>query len=240
MNPSTKTDLWRLTRNAGIALAALTFLAATGCATHKAAPPPRAESYTGYRVGAPDRLFVSILPDPRIERDVIVRPDGMISLDLIGDVPAGGRTVEEIAADVQKRIARFKRGATVTVSILQPNSTDITVLGEVRQNKSFPLVKETRLIEAIGIVGGLNEFANKDDIRVIRTGGGETVVYIADAKAIWDGDQRTNMLLNPGDIVYVPPTLWARIGYTIQAILFPFNPLLGLGTSVAGTAIGIR
>ena len=112
------------------------------------------------------------------------------------------------------------------------------MLGEVRQNKSFPLVKETRLIEAIGMVGGLSAFANKNDIRVIRTGGGETMVFTIDAKAIWEGDQRTNILLNPGDIVYVPPTLWARIGYTIQAMLFPFNPLLGLGTTIAGTAIG--
>ena len=238
MNSSTETNLFRLTHNAGIALAVLALFTATGCASHKLSPPPKAESYTGYRVGAPDKLFVSILPDPRIEREVIVRPDGMITLDLIGDVPAGGRTVVEIAADVQKRISRFKRGATVTVSILQPNSTDITVLGEVRQNKSFPLVKETRLIEAIGMVGGLSAFANKNDIRVIRTGGGETMVFTIDANAIWEGDQRTNILLNPGDIVYVPPTLWARIGYTIQAMLFPFNPLLGLGTTIAGTAIG--
>jgi polysaccharide export outer membrane protein len=189
-------------------------------------------------VGAPDALHVTILPDPAIERDVTVRPDGMVSIDLIGDVPAAGRSVGEIASDIEQRIARFKRGAAVTVSLVTANSNAIAVLGEVRSPQSFPLLKQTRVAEAIARVGGPVFTGSERSIRVVRSGSGETVVYRVDLAAIQKGDLRTNIVLAEGDIVYVPPTFWARIGYVVQAVLFPFNPLLGVGTTVAGVAIG--
>jgi polysaccharide export outer membrane protein len=188
-------------------------------------------------VGAPDTLHVTILPDPTIERDVTVRPDGMISLDLIGDVPAAGRTIGQIASDVEQRIARFKRGATVTVLLVAAASNSVSVLGEVRAPGTLPLLKQTRVSEAIARVGGPVFTGSESNIRVVRSGGGEAVVYRVNLSAIQNGDQRTNIVLAEGDIVYVPPTFWARIGYVVQAILFPFNPLLGLGTTVAGVAI---
>jgi polysaccharide export outer membrane protein len=163
----------------------------------------------------------------------------MISVELIGDVTAGGRTAEEIAADIEQRISRFKRDAKVTVAVDQAESTAITVLGEVKSQRSFPLQKETRIAEAIGAVGGVTDwgFASSRNVRVIRSQGGETVVYIVDLTAIQDGDLRTNIVLVRGDIVYVPPTLWAKFGYIFQAVLFPFQPFLGIATSAAGSAI---
>ena len=227
---------WRLRAQVAL-LSALGLSAWLGCATTPRPPPERAAS-TAYTVGAPDLLHVTILPEPPIERDVVVRPDGMISLDLIGDVPAAGRSVGEIAADIEQRIARFKRGAAVTVSLVKADSTAITVLGEVRTPQSFPLLKQTRVAEAIARVGGPVFTGSEGGVRVVRSGSGETVVYEVDLDAIQEGDLRTNIMLTGGDIVYVPPTFWARIGYVVQAVLFPFNPLLGLGTTVAGVAIG--
>jgi len=217
--------------------AVLLCASALGCATTPA-PPPKREAISAYVVGAPDDLHVTILPDPAIERDVTVRPDGMISLDLIGDVPASGRSVGQIAADVEQRIARFKRGASVTVSLKTAHSNAVTVLGEVRSPQSFSLFKDTRVVEAIGHVGGPVFTASTGRVRIVRSGGGEAVVYRVNLDAIQAGDQRTNIVLMEGDIVYVPPTFWARIGYVIQAFLFPFNPLLGVGMTVAGVAIG--
>ncbi len=221
----------------GALLAALVVATLLGCATTPT-PPPEREATSSYVVGAPDSLHVTILPDPAIERDVTVRPDGMISLDLIGDVPAAGRSVGEIASDVEQRIARFKRGAAVTVSLVTAESNSISVLGEVRTPQSFPLLKQTRVAEAIARVGGPVFTGSERGIRVVRSGGGEAVVYRVNLSAIQRGDQRTNIVLAEGDIVYVPPTFWARIGYVVQAVLFPFNPLLGVGTTVAGVAIG--
>jgi polysaccharide export outer membrane protein len=218
----------------GLALGLL--LGALGCATTPM-PAPRAQGYETYRVGAPDHLTVSILPDPRIEREVVVRPDGMVSIDLVGDVPAGGRSCDEIAKDIENRISRFKRGASVTVMVSQAASTAVSLLGEVRGNRSFPLAKETRVAEAIAMAGGVMPFASTSHVRVIRGQGGETVVYQVDLDAIEDGDLSTNILLTTGDIVYVPPTIWARFGYAVNAILFPFSPLLGVAQSIAGNAI---
>jgi polysaccharide export outer membrane protein len=223
--------LWLALATALLALPALLACASTPT------PPPMRESRAAYVVGAPDQLHVSILPDPAIERDVTVRPDGMISVDLIGDVPAAGRTVSEIGTDIEGRIGRFKRGATVTVSLVTAHSTAITVLGEVRTPQTFALLKESRVAEAIGHVGGPVFTASTSRVRVVRSGGGETVVYRVNLDAIQKGDLRTNIVLAQGDIVYVPPTFWARIGYVVQAILFPLNPLLGVGTTVAGVAV---
>ncbi|HEY8154157.1 MAG TPA: polysaccharide biosynthesis/export family protein [Myxococcota bacterium] len=221
----------------GVALAALALATGLACATTPTPPPERAAT-SSYVVGAPDALHVTILPDPAIERDVTVRPDGMISIDLIGDVPAAGRSVGEIASDIEQRIGRFKRGAAVTVSLITANSNSITVLGEVRTPQSFPLLKQTRVAEAIARVGGPVFTGSERRIRVVRSGSGETVVFHVNLNAIQGGDLRTNIVLAEGDIVYVPPTFWARIGYVVQAVLFPFNPLLGVGTTVAGVAIG--
>lgn len=216
---------------------ALLGAAALGCASTNPVPAPGGGTFSSYRVGAPDILEVTILPEPTIERQVVVRPDGMISMDLIGDVPAGGRSIDEIAADIEKRIARFKRDASVTVRLKDAESTAITVFGEVRLPNTFPLVKETRVAEAIGKVGGETIFARTGRIRVIRSGGGETAVYIVDLNAIRSGDLRTNIVLASGDIVYVPPNVFARIGYAMNLMFLPFQPFLGMANAFLGAAI---
>ena len=118
------------------------------CATSEGPPPPPVSQ--PYRIGPPDQLHVTILPEPLIERTVVVRPDGMISIDLVGDIPAAGRTAQEVADDIQLRISRFKRDASVTVALSESLSTEITVLGEVTRPSTFPLSRETHLIEALG------------------------------------------------------------------------------------------
>src|SRR5262245_1108470 len=226
---------WRL-RSLGAVSAGLVLTALPGCTTTPRPAPERVQAST-YAISAPDLLHITVLPDPPIERDVTVRPDGMISLDLIGDVPAAGRSVGEVASDIEQRISRFKRGAAVTVSLVRADSNSVTVLGEVRTPQSLALLKQTRVAEAVARVGGPVFTGNEDEIRVVRSGSGETVVYEVDLDAIQEGDLRTNIVLAGGDIVYVPPTFWAEIGYVVQAILFPFNPLLGLGMTVAGVAV---
>ena len=195
------------------------------------APPPEPTAQE-YRIGPPDRLTITIMPEPLIQRVVVVRPDGMISIDLVGDIPASGRTAEDIASDIEKRISRYKRDANVTVALEASLSSEITVLGEVGSQRTFALSKETRLIEAIGSVGGVTNYADKNNIRLIRLLDGKTHVYTANYDAIQHGDMSTNYLLLGGDVIVVPPTGFARTGYAIQSVLFPIQQLLGFGTSV--------
>jgi polysaccharide export outer membrane protein len=220
----------------GLGCLALLVVAAMGCA-YDSMPPPPGGTYAAYRVGPPDVLTINVLPDPVIERAVTVRPDGMISMELVGDVPAVGRTVDEISADIERRISRFKRDASVSVMLNSALSTEITVFGEVRGPAAFPLQKDTRVAEAIGKVGGETLFANVRKIRVIRSGGGETTVYDVNLSAIRGGDLSTNIELVSGDIVYVPPSIFARIGYAVNALLLPFAPFMGIVTAGLGSAL---
>jgi polysaccharide export outer membrane protein len=224
-----------MTRIPHVLLVALASCLAAACSTTTAPPaPPPLQSY---RVGPPDLLRITILPEPVIEREVVVRPDGMISVDLIGDIPAGGRTPSEIADDIQARISRFKRDASVTVALGEALSSEITVLGEVLRPSTFPLSRQTRLVEAIGAVGGPTIFAAKSRIRVIRHEEGTTRLYLVNLSQIESGNLGTNILLQGGDLVYVAPSNWARVGYALQSALFPFQQLFGFGARVSNTIL---
>jgi polysaccharide export outer membrane protein len=226
--------VWNIRARSNVGLLAIVMmLVSLGCTT--LSPPPPSGPPSPYIVGAPDQLSVRILPDPEVILEVTVRPDGMISVPLIGDVAAGGRTIPQISSDIQTKMGKFKRGAQATVMLVAAAHTDVTVFGEVVKSASFSLVKDTRVVEALAYVGGPTTFAWNGRIRVIRSLDGETVVHRVDLTDIREGDLSTNLLLEPGDIVYVPPTILARIGYAIQAVLFPFQPLLGLArTGAAG------
>ncbi len=222
----------RILRSLGAACAAA--LLATACVTTPTPEPP--VEYVDYRVGAPDQLTVTILPEPVISESVVVRPDGRITIQLLGDVEAGGRTTRMIAEDIEKRIARYKRGAVVTVSLTSALSSSITVMGEVRSPQTFPLVKQMRVAEAVGTVGDVTFLANSDEVRVVRPGTTPQVIVV-DLDAIRGGNLSTNVQLYGGDIVYVPPTILARVGYVVRAVLFPFEPLFGVAYSAVGSAI---
>ncbi len=195
------------------------------------APPPAPKTKL-YRIGPPDHLTITVLPDPAISRQVVVRPDGMISIDLVGDIPVAGRSTEEVASDIQQRISRFKRDAVVTVALEASLSTEITMLGEVGSQRTFPLTKDTRLIEALGMVGGISQNGKKDEVRLIRLIDGKTHILLANYDAMLEGDLSTNYLLQGGDVIVVPPTGFAAAGYAIQSVLYPIQQLLGFGTSV--------
>ncbi len=221
-----------------IALLCLAIVGLAGCFTPKPAPPPPAPPVSGYVVGAPDQLLVTILPEPEISREVRVRPDGMISIDLIGDVQASGRTPFEIAAAIQQEIGRFKRDASVNVTVVNSPSQFVTVYGEVVRPGTFPLDTDTRLSEAIGRVGGARPFASLNSIRVIRTIGNETKVIRVRLSDISKGNLSTNIAIRKGDLIIVPPTVLAKIGYAVQMLLFPFQPFIAIGTAAGSVAAG--
>ncbi|MBW2713546.1 MAG: polysaccharide biosynthesis/export family protein, partial [Deltaproteobacteria bacterium] len=102
----------------------LVLLFGAACTTPVPAPT-QDKGHQTYRVGASDVLHIVVLPDPQVERDVTVRFDGKISMDLIGDVDAAGHTTEEIAASIQKSIAKFKRDARVTVYLVDTQATQV-------------------------------------------------------------------------------------------------------------------
>lgn len=208
----------------------------TGCAVKSLPAAPVLEVY---RIGAPDNLTIRILPDPAIvQEDVVVRPDGRISVNLIGDVQAAGRTTEEVAADIQQRIARYKRSANVTVSVDRARASSVVIFKDQGEGQRIELDKETRVIEAIAQAGGTTLFSRRGKTRLIRFNGTETEVIRINLAAIQRGNLSTNIVLVGGDIIVIPPTVLARFGYFMQALLYPFNGLTGAATSTAGLIVG--
>lgn len=210
-------------------------LLCSACSTTPA-PPPLRPSAAEYRVGPPDQLFITILPEPALERTAVVRPDGRITIDLIGDVEVSGRTVKDIAQEIEKRVSRFKRDARATVSVVSSESLQVTVFGEVRDPGTFALTSDTRVAEAIGLRGGTTIFGSKRKVRLIRTNGQTTEVYVVDLNAIQDGDLRSNLTVRGGDMVVVPPNVLAKIGYGLQVMLFPLQQILSAGTGLFAAA----
>jgi polysaccharide export outer membrane protein len=123
--------------------------------------------HAAYRVGAPGEIQISILPEPKIERILTVRPDGKVSLDLIGDVEASGLTTEEIAESVRIAIGRYKRAAPVTVTVIAAENDTISLFGEVRNPGTFPILHDIRIAEALAQLGGTTNFVPERYIRVI-------------------------------------------------------------------------
>lgn len=221
-------------------LIAAGLLATLACARPITTPPPKAPPIEGYVVGAPDNLSILVLPEPEILREVRVRPDGMISIDLIGDVQAAGLTPTQIAESIREKITRFKRDAAVSVTVLDSPSQFVTIYGEVSSPGTFSLTAETRVSEAIGQVGGTRAFASLNKIRVIRTDGANTKVMQVRLKDIQNGDLSTNFVVEEGDLIVVPPTGLAKVGYAMQMLLFPLQPLISGATSAGAIAGGVN
>lgn len=230
----------RTRQNATVLCLGLLILSSIGCFTPNPSPPPTAPPIEGYVVGAPDLLFVHIMPEPEINREVRVRPDGMISIDLIGDVQAAGRTPFEISQAIQQEIRRFKRDAVVNVVVVDSPSQFVTIFGEVARPGIFPLDTETRVSEAIGRVGGTRAFASLNNVRVIRTNGVATEVIEVRLGDIQKGDLSTNLVVREGDLIVVPPTALARVGYVIQMLFFPFQPVVSTLGAIGGASQGVQ
>jgi polysaccharide export outer membrane protein len=220
-----------------VPLFALAFAALAGCASTPSPAPPPSRSDRPYLVGPPDDLLITIRPEPAIVRQVVVQPDGKISVDMVGEVQAGGRTMTEISNDIAKRISPYIRSPQVTVSLVASKSIAITILGQVQRPATFPLQRDMRVSEALGLVAGPTELGAASRIRVVRQTGGKPQVFKVNLDAIRGGDLRTNILLEGGDIIHVPPTVSASIGLALRGFFFPLQQIFGLGAQGARIAV---
>jgi polysaccharide export outer membrane protein len=185
--------------------AALVLAAACGCAS---APTYnwKAESALGYRIGPGDVLKVVVWKHEELSTQVSVRPDGAISLPLVGEVPATGRSASEIAADVRQRLHRFYQDdPPVTVQVQEVKSYKIYVVGEVNHPGEFSPSQEVTVLMSLSLAGGLTRFADPDRIVIVRRDarGERRIPFDYDA-VVGQGDLQENIALELGDTVIVP------------------------------------
>lgn len=166
-----------------------------------------AERATGYKVGAGDILRITVWKHEELSQPALtVRPDGGISLPLVGDVNASGRTVDEIGAEVAKRLEKFYQDRPpVTVQLSEVRSYKIYVIGEVNRGGEFTPNHQVSVIQSLALAGGFTRFANTKRIVIVRKDAlGERRIPF-DMSAVVDGDElRQNLVLQTGDTVIVP------------------------------------
>lgn len=173
----------------------------------------RALTEETYRIGVDDRLQVSVWRNPELSVTVPVRPDGMISVPLIGDVKAGGLTPEQVARAIRDRLGSYIRDPSVTVIVTDLRSHEflsrVRITGAVRQPRSIPFRQGMTVLDAVLEAGGLNDFASANRTKLFRRESGKTQVFEVELGDILNkGKLETNFPLIPGDVITVPERIF--------------------------------
>lgn len=159
----------------------------------------------GYRLGAEDVLLISVWKDEQLTREVVVRPDGMFSFPLVGDIQAEEHTVEDIRLDLIKRLTKFIPNPNVSVAVIKVLSYKIYVVGRVNKPGEYLIGHYTDVLQALSLAGGLTPFAGENDIKVIRRTKSQQQVFPFRYSDVRKGkDLEQNILLQRGDTVMVP------------------------------------
>jgi polysaccharide export outer membrane protein len=159
-----------------------------------------------YLLGPEDVLKVAVWKDEQLTQEMVVRPDGMISFPLIGEVTAAGRTAEDVRLDVTKRLMKYLPTPNVTVTVLKVQSYRIYVLGRVLKPGEYQAGHHTDVLQALSMAGGLTPYAAENDIKIIRRqqGGEELVFPFRYGDARKGRELHQNIVLQRGDVVMVP------------------------------------
>ncbi len=162
-----------------------------------------------YKIGVDDIVQVSVWRNPELGITVPVRPDGMISVPLIGDVAAGGLTPAEVSSAIQEKLGAYVRDPQVAVILTDLRSHEylsrVRVTGAVRQPVSIPYRPGMTVLDAVLAAGGVTEFAAAGRSKLYRKDGGVTKAYDVELDRILKrGDLSTNFDAAPGDVITVP------------------------------------
>jgi polysaccharide biosynthesis/export protein len=163
-----------------------------------------------FTIGPEDILDVVVWRNPDLTREVVVRPDGMISLPLIGDVEAQGLTTNKLAEAIAQRLKEYKETPVVSVSVKQVNSYGIYVVGQVVKPAKYQLKSAVTVLQAIAIAGGFTDFASKNQLQVVRNrpnGDGalhEVRIPVRFADLVSGKGEPGNFILRSGDTLVVP------------------------------------
>jgi polysaccharide export outer membrane protein len=158
-----------------------------------------------YVIGQGDVLEVFVWRNEQLSRQVVVRPDGKISLPLIQDIQAEGFAVLQLKDRITAKFAKYLEHPKVTVIVSQITSYKVSVLGRVTRPGVYPITGKTTLVEAISMAGGFTEWANKRKITVIRSQGDQKKKLRINYKKIISGKNPSqNIMLERGDTIIVP------------------------------------
>ncbi len=179
--------------------------APAGPATDPAKADPVAPINATYEIGSGDILGVNVWREPEISQKLTVRPDGMISLPLVGDIPASGQTPQNLAQVVSDKLKTYLTNPLVTVIVVEVHSKWFVVMGEVSKPGRYPLAHPMTVMEALSLAGGFHEFAKTSKIYVLHNENGKTVRIPFNYNRVVKGQgQSANIEVHHGDTIVVP------------------------------------
>jgi polysaccharide biosynthesis/export protein len=169
-------------------------------------PSPAASDTTtvasDYRMFPGDKLRIEVYKDEQLSQSLQIRPDGKITLPLVGDVAAAGQTPTQLRDSLTTSLKEYMTNPVVTVIVVESTPQSVYVMGEVRTSGPIALKGPLSIMQAIAMAGGFSEFANKKDIKIQRQTGAIVKTLTFNYKEALDSN-RAPLLLQAGDVVVV-------------------------------------
>jgi polysaccharide export outer membrane protein len=157
-----------------------------------------------YVLDSSDVITITVFKEPTLSGGLLVRPDGMISMPLLGDIKASGKTPLELADEIAAKLKKYIQDPNVTVVLGQMNSKKVYLMGEIGKTGPIEITPGMTLLEAIATAGGLGPYANAKKIYILRNDGGKQQKIPVQYKKALRGDSTLNLILHPGDTIVVP------------------------------------
>jgi len=180
--------------------------ALVGCGAYPPAPERAATPDYNYLIGPLDTINIVVWRNPDLSTSVPVRPDGKVTVPLVEDLPVLGKDSTQLAREIEKRLAKFIRDPIVTVIVTSfngPYSEQIRVLGEAARPQALPYRQKMTMMDVMIAVGGLTDFADGNNARLLRTQEGKQYnVRLKDL--VRRGDVSANVEVKPGDVLIIP------------------------------------
>jgi len=166
---------------------------------------PAWASGSAYHIGPGDVLEISVWKDPELSRELVVPPDGIISFPLVGSIDVTDLAVPELKKVVAQKLSEFVPDVTVTVMLLEIKSLKAYVIGKVNNPGEFEINMETNVMQILSKAGGLNPFASKGNIKILRQRDNKIINIPFDYGDVEKGKNLAqNIILQSGDVVVVP------------------------------------
>lgn len=193
----------------------LSALLVFGCSSQPVTEMPKAvdDVVAEYKMGVGDRVSVQVWKSPELSVEVPVRPDGKISVPLVGDVAAAGKSTQQLSSQLAEAFAAYVRNPQVTVIVREPVSANflrrVRVTGAVGQPVSIAHQQGMTVLDLVVLAGGVTEFANANGAKLYRKYGDTVKVYPIKLDDILNkGGLETNYVLSPADVITVPERLF--------------------------------
>ncbi len=171
--------------------------------TSGASAEPATFGESEYRLGPEDVIGVLVWKQPELSTSVVVRPDGKISLALLGELEATGKTSLQLQEEITKRLRQYVADPMVNVVVKEINSPKISVLGQVRKPDRYHIKQRLTVLDAIALAGGFTDFAKRDKVTIIRNSGPDKIRIQVNLKKVVEDGRGEVYYIEPLDTIYV-------------------------------------